>query len=124
MNDDDLMRLTRRLRLARREAIAPERWCPAADLVRERGGWRIKLELAGVDAADVRVIAHGRWVLVRGRRRDTARYEGCDFQAMEIVYSEFERAFELPANLDRAHIRTDYRNGMLLVTITPEATGK
>jgi HSP20 family protein len=121
--DEDLIRLTRRLRLAQGECIAPVRWCPAADVLRERTGWRIRLELAGVDLADVLIQTRGRWLLIRGRRRDRALHEGCDFHAMEIVYSEFERLFELPADLERARIDTEYARGMLLVIITPEAEG-
>jgi HSP20 family molecular chaperone IbpA len=121
--DEDLTRLTRRLRLAQGECVAPARWCPAADVLREPTGWRIRLELAGVDLADVLIQTRGRWLLIRGRRRDRTLYAGCDFQAMEIVYSEFERLFELPANLERARIATEYTRGMLLVTITPEVEG-
>jgi HSP20 family protein len=36
---------------------------------------------------------------------------------MEIAYSRFERSVELPCNLDRADITTEYRDGMLLVRI-------
>ncbi len=37
---------------------------------------------------------------------------------MEIVYSEFERVFDFPADLDRAKLLTHYRDGMLLVSLT------
>ena len=39
---------------------------------------------------------------------------------MEIPYSQFERALELPCDLKRAAITTEFKDGMLLVRIDPE----
>jgi HSP20 family molecular chaperone IbpA len=41
---------------------------------------------------------------------------------MEIAYSDFERSLELPCDLGRADITTEYRDGILLVRIATEAT--
>jgi HSP20 family molecular chaperone IbpA len=40
---------------------------------------------------------------------------------MEIAYSRFERQVELPGDLQRAKIDTEFRDGMLLVRIQREA---
>ncbi len=103
-------------------AAAPRvRWQPAADVYRVRSGWLLKIELAGVPRDEVRVTISGRRVVVAGQRRDWCHED--DFrecQSLEITYSPFERGFELPRDLDRAQILTDYRDGMLLVRITIE----
>ena len=39
---------------------------------------------------------------------------------MEIAYSHFQRSLELPCDLSRCRITTDYRAGMLHVHITVE----
>jgi HSP20 family molecular chaperone IbpA len=39
---------------------------------------------------------------------------------LEIAYSRFERSLDLPCNLQRAAIATDYRDGMLLVHVHTE----
>jgi HSP20 family molecular chaperone IbpA len=36
---------------------------------------------------------------------------------MEIAYSHFERSLELPCDLERADITTEFHDGMLLVRI-------
>jgi HSP20 family molecular chaperone IbpA len=59
-----------------------------------------------------------------GTRRDGTTQEGCHYYQMEIAYSNFERTLNLPCNLERAGIATDYRDGMLLVHITPEESGE
>jgi len=46
---------------------------------------------------------------------------GLRLKSMEIVYSEFERGFEFPVDIENARILTEFRNGMLLVRIIPEA---
>ena len=46
--------------------------------------------------------------------------EGCRHYRMEINYSQFERGVELPCDLERTDIRTDYRDGMLYVRIRTE----
>jgi len=43
--------------------------------------------------------------------------EGRKFYSMEISYSRFERSIELPLDLDRSEIRTEYRDGMFLLEI-------
>ena len=73
--------------------------------------------------AEVEVITRGRMLAVRGRRCDTELVEGCEFYSMEIAYSQFQRVLELPVDLDRAQVATDYRNGILLVRVLTEATG-
>ena len=64
---------------------------------------------------------------LRGLRRDTV-LEECQKKGlplpvhhrMEIAYSRFERTLELPCDLKKADIVTDYRDGLLLVHIKPE----
>jgi HSP20 family protein len=119
-DDEDLFRFTRRLTLQRKEGVQPLRWRPAADVYRHASGWLIKLELAGVAPEQVEVIARGRHLIIRGRRRDATLARGYACYAMEIVYSEFERVLELPVELDRAELLTRYRDGMLLVNLDME----
>jgi HSP20 family protein len=99
-------------------------WCPAADVYRTPQGWLVKLDLAGVRIEDVTLEVQGRRMRVRGTRRDWTYQEGCHYYQMEIAYSNFERNVELPCDLERADITTEYRDGMLLVHITPEASGE
>jgi HSP20 family protein len=97
-------------------------WCPAADLYRTSSGWLVKFDLAGVRPEDVRLQFEGRRLTVSGTRRDCTLTEGCRHYHMEIAYSHFERTLELPGEVDRAHITTEYRDGMLHVHIETEKT--
>src|SRR5262249_17219375 len=99
-------------------ACADTPWRPAADVYRTPDrGWRVKFDLAGVRPEDVQLEADGPRLTLRGSRRDCAREKGCSYYRMEIAYSRFERTLELPCDVGRARVSTDYRDGMLLVHI-------
>jgi HSP20 family protein len=95
-------------------------WQPPVDVYRTRTGWLIKVELAGVRPEDISLSVAGPLLTVRGRRRDWfGEADACCYR-MEITYSDFERTLELPTNLERARIATDYQYGLLLVQIQTE----
>ena len=99
------------------EAGAAMAWRPSADIYRTRMGWVIKMELAGVRPEDINVQANGSEIYVSGVRRDRFVEEGWSHYSMEIAYSRFERAIELPCNLDRASVSVEYHEGLLLVRV-------
>jgi HSP20 family protein len=120
----DMIRLMHALFLPAVQSARQALWCPAADVYRTRKGWLVKFDLAGVRPEDIDLEVQGRRMRVRGVRRDCATEEGCRYYLMEISYSNFERVLELPCDLQRAEISTDYRDGMLLVHINPEVPGE
>jgi HSP20 family protein len=115
----DLIRLMQALFLPAAETCREAPWCPNTDVCRTSDGWLVKFELAGVRPDDIDLQVFARRMTVRGVRRDSASSEGCVYYQMEIAYSHFERSLELPCDLKQADIRTDYRDGMLLVRIIP-----
>lgn len=96
-------------------------WRPLADIYRTPHGWLIKLELAGVRPEDIQVLVQGRILRVRGRRGDWIYTEASQCYSLEITYSSFERAFEIPCEgMEDCQIDTEYRDGMLLIRIASE----
>ena len=93
-------------------------WRPAADICGCPDGWLVKLDLAGVRPQDIEVGISGRCLVVSGIRRDWMMEAGQRFYSMEISYNRFKRSIELPCDLHRARISTEYRDGMLLVRLT------
>jgi HSP20 family protein len=113
----DLIRIMHALFLPGAEKCFESPWCPAADVYRGRDGWVVKFELAGVRPEDIDLTVLGRRLTLRGYRRDCTALEGCRYYQMEIAYSHFERSLELPCDLERADVTSEYRDGMLLVHI-------
>ena len=92
-------------------------WRPAADVYHCPEGWLVKFDLAGVRPEDVEVSVRGRCLIVSGVRRDWICQEELRCYSMEISYHRFQRAVELPCELDTVQVKTDYRFGMLLVRL-------
>jgi HSP20 family protein len=124
----DLIRLMNALFLpGGLEACQSAPWQPNMDVYRTAHGWLVKFELAGVRAEDIDLQVLGNCMTLRGLRRDTVLEEcrksgeSCPVHhRMEIAYSKFERALELPCDLKQADITTVHRDGLLLVRITPQ----
>src|SRR5262245_28101274 len=117
---NDLARLMHTLMHPTAESCRQAQWSPAVDIYRTRDGWLVKLDLAGVGREDLQLVASGQKLIVRGRRRDWCVGEmACESAySMEITYSEFQRAIELPCEVEAMQIATDYRDGMLLVRLS------
>jgi HSP20 family protein len=123
----DLIRLMHALFLPGAEASLDAPWRPNVDVYRTRTGWLVKFELSGVRAEEIDLQVLGNRMTLRGKRCDTV-LEECQkagepmviHHRMEIAYSRFERSLDLPCDLKRAEIKTEYRDGLLLVRITPE----
>ena len=94
-------------------------WCPSADIHRGRDAWLVKFDLAGVRGEDIQLEVQGRHLRVSGVRRDLSLLDNQQVYSMEISYNRFQRSVELPLDLTQADIRSEYRDGMLLVLITP-----
>jgi HSP20 family protein len=98
----------------------PAPWRPLVDVYRTRNGWLLKFDLPGVHLEDVRVSASGRRVSISGVRHDAVVEEGSTYYSMEISYNRFERTVEIPANVERASVRVEARDGTVLVRVIAE----
>lgn len=101
------------------EPLGDTCWCPSADVHRGRDAWLVKFDLAGVRADDIELTVQGRYLRVGGVRRDVTLLDNQQVYSMEIAYNRFRRSIELPFDLTESEIRSEYRDGMLLVLIKP-----
>lgn len=105
-------------------SCAPSTWRPPVDVYRCKDGWLVKCELAGVRREDIEVALSENSLRISGTRRDWAILEGHRIYSMEICYDRFERLVSLPCNLELAEITIEFRDGMLLVSLsTPDSSG-
>jgi HSP20 family protein len=93
-------------------------WRPAVDIYRTAKGWLVKCDLAGVRQEDLQVTAAGRRLMISGVRRDLTLREGHRAYSLEIAYNRFARTVQMPCDLTEALLDVDYRDGMLLVSIS------
>jgi HSP20 family protein len=93
-------------------------WQPAADIYRTPEGWKIKLDLAGVQPEDVKVFVTDDAIVVQGVRRDSVITEGWSYYQLEITYSRFERVLRIPCDLSNAEVRRECKDGWLMLHIS------
>ena len=99
-------------------------WRPPVDIYRAGPAWLVKFDLAGVRKEDIQVVLDGNRLTVRGIRRDMTILDGQRAYSMEIAYNRFERTVEFPVNVEAARFASEYRDGMFLLTLTPQAVGR
>ena len=91
---------------------------PSADVFVVDGEVTFRVELPGTDERDVSVTFEDGYLVIRGQRRQYGRRADADYLRVECGYGPFERRFHLPpSGLDERNAVTEYRNGVLDVTL-------
>ena len=95
-------------------------WCPAADVYRTADGWIVKVDLAGIEPADVQIALDGQVLRISGLRRDATCGEGISHYQLEITYSRFEKMIQFPRSIEHATIERNYHHGLLILRLFEE----
>lgn len=99
-----------------------ERWMPLVDLYRGDGQWVVRVEVPGVDPAEVSLSVTGNRLLIQGDRKppEAFRLEESIFQ--ECPFGPFERVVTFPADIPEGRIQARYDRGVLYITFPEIAT--
>jgi len=91
---------------------------PASQASSTKDAYRIDVELPGVkhDDVDVEVVG-GDTLVVRGEKRDQREDRGEGYIFSERAYGRFERAFDLPSDIDAEAIEADFADGVLTLKL-------
>ena len=95
-------------------------WTPTTDIYETPDGLVVKVELAGVPAANVQLYLTENALVVEGVRRDPysgATSAGYRFRQMEIEYGPFRRVVPLPHPVDAQNVRARFENGFLEISL-------
>ena len=96
---------------------------PAIDMSEDDKAYKISAELPGLDAKDVDVSVSGNMLVLKGEKRQEKEEKDKNYYFSERSYGSFQRAFELPASVDRDKVSADVSKGVLTITLpkTPDA---
>jgi HSP20 family protein len=108
-------RYLRLMPMGSRQRPGERRWSPAADVYQIKGGWLVKVDLAGVSPEEVEITIADRVLMIEGIRRDAFCAETLSYHQLEITYSRFEKTLRFPCAIDGARVERDYRDGFLLI---------
>lgn len=92
-------------------------WQPTADAREDGSGFTLMLDLPGVPADSVEVLAEDGVLTVKGTRAAAALGEGERALFAELPRGAFARRFRLPKSADLQAISAAYAHGVLTVRI-------
>jgi HSP20 family protein len=94
---------------------------PAIDMSEDEKAYKICAELPGMDDKDVDVSISGDTLVLKGEKRQEREQNDRNYHFSERAYGSFQRAFELPASVDRDKIAADFSKGVLTITLPKRA---
>jgi len=92
-------------------------WLPACDIFETDKELVLKFELPGVKKEDVKVTMENNVLMLRGERKFEEETDRENYHRVERHYGEFMRTFNVPMFVDATKINTDFKYGVLTVTL-------
>ncbi|MCR9151843.1 MAG: Hsp20/alpha crystallin family protein [Rhodobacteraceae bacterium] len=94
---------------------------PASEASTNGDGYRIAVELPGVEEKDIEVSVDDGVVTVKGEKTASREEKGETWYFSERQYGSFSRSFRLPPDADEAAVKADLKDGVLTVTVARKA---
>jgi HSP20 family protein len=95
---------------------------PRVDVRETESEIRVTAEIPGLDEKDFEIQLQGDVLFLRGEKRVEREHEGAGWY--ERSYGRFERAIELPAEVDAEKASASYKAGVLHVTLPKTETAR
>jgi HSP20 family protein len=101
-------------------------WHPTVDVSEGKRDIVVKAELPGVDKDGIDISLDGRFLTIRGEKRQEKEETDEHYQRVESSFGMFKRTVELPAEVDASKVDARYKNGVLKIKLkkTKEAESR
>jgi len=101
-----------------RNGMRPHVWRPPTDVFETDDAIVVRVEIAGMDEAEISIVLHDRVLVIHGVRQDVSERRA--YHQMEILFGEFMTEIELPAPIIAEDVVAEYKGGFLKVTLPQE----
>lgn len=101
--------------ISRQWAARPHLWRPPTDLFETERDYVVRVEVAGMQDAELNIAVEGFELAVYGVRQQPAEQAG--YYQMEVRFGEFLSALQLPGEIQTERISAKYHDGFLLITL-------
>jgi HSP20 family protein len=100
-------------------------WAPSLDLSETKEALVVKLEVPGMDPADIQISLQENLLTVKGEKKQEKEEKDERYHRVERAYGAFTRTVRLPVAVDSSKVVAAFKNGLLTVTLpkTPAAKG-
>ena len=92
-------------------------WAPQCDIYEDGESIVVKAELPGVDRNDIDVQVENNILTLRGERKREREVKTENVYRTERSFGIFSRSFTLPVTVDTEHIKAEYKDGVLHLTL-------
>lgn len=91
---------------------------PKMDMEETKNSYILSFNLAGIDKKDIKLTLNDANILtLEGEKKVEQEDKNKTFMKQEIFYGKFQRSIKLPQNTNPSSLKTEYKNGILKVTI-------
>ena len=90
---------------------------PAAELTVNDENLVLKLEIPGVNPADINIEATAKSIAISGDRKSEVTEESKSKTRSEFRYGSFKRVIALPARIQNTEVKAEYKDGILHLTL-------
>jgi len=102
-------------------------WVPPVDIKETENELIFKADIPDIEMKDINLQIENGTLTLKGERKFAAttgdKKEG-GWHRVERSYGTFERVFTLPETVDVEHVKADYKNGTLTVTLPKKEVAK
>jgi HSP20 family protein len=99
-------------------------WAPSVDILETENELVLKADVPGVELKDIDIQVENGTLTLKGERKFEKEEKNKGFHRLERAYGSFLRYFTVPETVDTEHVRADYQNGVLTVTLPKKEIAK
>ncbi|MHB1381557.1 MAG: Hsp20/alpha crystallin family protein [Thermoleophilia bacterium] len=99
------------------EPLGLDTFGPAYDIFARGNDMVVRMELPGIDVADIDISLVDHTLVLIGERRSDEEISEGDYYRRERSFGSFERSLPVPEKVTEADITATYRDGILEVTV-------
>jgi HSP20 family protein len=99
-------------------------WVPPVDISENENELVVKADVPDVKFEDIQVNLENDTLTLKGERKFEKASDKGGYHRIERSYGSFERSFTVPNTVDAEHVKADYKNGVLTVTLPKKETAK
>lgn len=106
------------------EPSAGRPWMPPVDIAENENELVVKADVPDVKFEDIHVNLENDTLTLKGERKFEKTSDKGGYHRIERSYGAFERSFTVPHTVDGEHVKADYKNGVLTVTLPKKESAK
>jgi len=106
------------------EVFGAGEWSPSLDVSETKDALVVKLEVPGLDPADITLELQENILTIKGEKKQEKEEKDERYHRVERTYGTFARSVRLPVAVDGARVVATFKNGLLSVTLAKTAAAK